>query len=446
MRDRVVWAATIAYAAIFTALGSLKYLVHRNLVDFGIFAQTAASVPAFRNAVEGSHWAFHFSPILLVAGGLLEVWRSPFALIALQSLACALVIPPVCDIVERGRGTAAARLTAGVLFLYPALAGLAFNDFHENAFAPAAVAWMVWAFDAGSMTLMLVFAALTLAVKEDQAIFLAIASAVVLWRFRGTSWARAAGLVLAASLVVLIKYFSYVQPHAVANPGWQPVRFYAWSASDFATLLPAGVLGRLGFVVLAFTPLLFIPFRSRAMWLAAAPLAEVLLSRMPTTYTLGSHYAGAWLGYVLAAFAFGVCTLSRERAELLLRWCFVPCAIVLLVANPLHPGLNLRLPQARDAALDRAIAWLPPGARVATQEEAYGHLALSDPNATVLPEKPDRPIDACYVLVDADWPESPRLVEYGATLAALVRRGEYVAVHRDAGATIYRRSSCPVPR
>jgi hypothetical protein len=443
VRDRVVWAATIAYAALFTALGALRYLVHRNLVDFGIFAQTASSGVAFRNAIEGSHWAFHFSPILFVASALLGIWRSPFVLIALQSLACALVIPPICGIVERRHGRTAVRLTALVLVLYPATAGLAFTDFHENAFAPAAIAWMFWAFEGGRLYLTLLFAALALSVKEDQAVFLAIAGAAGAWRYRGTSHGRVAVVIGSVAVTVACWYFLRLQPHAAVLPGWRPERFYAWTASDAAALFPGGILARLGFIVLAFGPLLFLPFRSRAMWLAAAPLAEVLLSRMPTTFTMGTHYAGAWLGYALFAFALAAGRLPEPRAELLLRWCVAPCALVLLVANPLHPGLNLRLPQPRDAALDRAIAWLPADAAVATQEEAYGHLALTDPNATLLPETPDRSIDACYVLVDSDWPASPRLVEYGKALNAEIRAGRYVAVFRDAGAAVYRLASCP---
>ena len=46
------------------------------------------------------------------------------------------------------------------------------------------------------------------------------------------------------------------------------------------------------------------------MWLAVAPLAEVLSSRMPTTFTMGTHYAGAWIGYVLIAFAFALRELA----------------------------------------------------------------------------------------------------------------------------------------
>lgn len=445
MRDRLLWLGTLLYAALFTLLGAIKYAGHHNLVDFGIFTQTAASAfGCFCNPVEGSHWAFHFSPILYLAGAALYVVRSPLALVALQSLACALVALPIAGLVEARADRRTARLAALVVWLYPPLAGLAFGDFHENVFAPAAVAWMVWAFDRGRSWPTLLFAALALCIKEDQAVFLLIAGALVAWRFRGTTMGRTAIAIASASVLVLVWFYIDIQPDAATAAHWAPERFYAWTAADVRALFFGGILGRIGFLLLAFVPLLFLPLRSRAIWLAAAPLAEVLCSRMPTTFTMGTHYAGAWIGYVLAPFAFGVRRIPAQRAHRLLFACAALCVLELLVADPLHPGRNLAPPGARDAALDRFLAALPPDADVATQEEAYTHLALRDPNATLLPENASEPLEACFALTDEAYPSSPRLQEYGAALQRLVSQGRYVVVRASEGITLYR-AVAPTP-
>lgn len=442
MRDRLIWIGTLLYAAIFTGLGALKYGVHRNLVDFGIFEQTAASAfGCFCNTIEGSHWAFHFSPILYLAGAAVAVAHSPIALIALQSTACALVAPAIAAIVGARFDASAARLSALVVWLYPPLAGLAFGDFHENVFAPAAVAWMLWAFTARRARLTLLFALLALAVKEDQAVFLAIAGALGAWCLRGTSMGRAALVIASASVAVLAGFYFGIQPHAGANANWSPTRFYAWSASDVRALFPVGIAARLGFLALAFVPLLLLPFRSRMMWLAAAPLAEVLLSRMPTTFTMGTHYAGAWIGYVLVPFACAIRRIPIPHARRLLAIAAALCVVELLVADPLHPGLNLRGVQARDIDLDGFLATLPRNLDVATQEEAYTHLALADPRARLLPELPTAPLDACFVLVDRNYPESPRLQEYAAALRVLIRERRYVVVRHSGAVALYARRS-----
>lgn len=415
--DPLLWSAVALYAIALTWLGWVRYETHHALVDFGIFAQTAASAfGCFCNAPEGSHWAFHFSPILYVPGALLLLWKSPLVLIALPAIACALTAPPVYAIVRARADRGTARLAGLVALLYPPLAGLAFVDFHENAFAPAAIAWLLWAFDAGYLGIAAIAALAALAVKEDQAVFLAAAGAIGAWAYRGDARrARFAGGVAIAGAVVAALFFAVVQPHASHAADWQPTRFYAWTGDDVRALFFGGIAARLGFLVLAFAPLAFVPFRSKWLWLALLPLAEVLASRMPTTFAMGTHYAGAWAGYVLIAFAFAVAALPRPRPALW--WALALTAIAFVVADPLHPGLNLRAVQPRDVALDAYLRTLPPYLDVATQEEAYTHLALRDPFATVLPERATAPVGVCHLLVDEDFPDSPRLVEYRAALA-----------------------------
>ncbi len=390
MKDRFLWFGCLIYAALFTLLGLLKYAVHRNLVDFGIFAQTVASAfGCFCNPIEGSHWAFHFSPILYAAGLAVVLAHSPATLVVLQAVAGALVAPPIYGLVLRARGDVGiARLAALVVWLYPPLAGLTFGDFHENVFAPASVAWTLYAFDAGLFVWAIAAAAIALSVKEDQAGFLMIAGALGAWRFRGTTAGRVAAAIAIVSFLVAAEYFWHIQPAAAhASNVWQPSRFYAWSAADMPALFP-DILARCGFILLAFLPLLFLPFRSRMMWLAAAPLAEVLLSRMPTAFTIGTHYAGAWLGYVVVAFAFAVRKLPPARARVALFGCIAFALLEYVAADPLHPGLNLRAVQRRDVELDRFLAHLPSGVSIATQEEAYTHLALANPYARLMPESP----------------------------------------------------------
>jgi uncharacterized membrane protein len=439
VRDRFLWIGCLAYAALFTGLGALKYGAHRNLVDFGIFAQTAASAfGCFCNPIEGNHWAFHFSPILYVVGAMVAAVHSPLTLVALQAIAGAAVAPPIYALVLRSSGDAGiARLGALTVWLYPPLAGLIFGDFHENGFAPAAVAWTLYAFDAGSLAATLFGCAIVLAIKEDQAIFLAIAGALGARWFRGTPRGRVAAGIAVASALTCVAYFALIAPHAGAN--WQPSRFYAWSGADARSLL-SGIPARLGFLLLAFVPLLFVPLLSPAIALAVAPLAEVLFSRMPTTFTMGTHYAGAWIGYVLVAFAFALRRIPQARRRAVLGACIALCAVEFLVADPLHPGLNLRRVEARDVALDRFLHTLPAGAGVATQEEAYTHLALSDPNARLLPEFPSVPASACFILLDRDFPDSARLQEYGGAVAGLVNERRYVLVTRSGGILLYRRA------
>ncbi len=454
----MLWAAVAAYAALYFALGYVKYAAHRNFVDLGIFAQTTASAfGCFCNTIEGSHWAFHFSPILYAVGVVVFVWHSALALVAVQAIAGALTAPPIYGIVRRYADRKTALLAALVVLLYPPLAGVVFNDFHENGLAPAAIAWLLWAFDGGYVAATLVFAALALAIKEDQAIFLSAAGAIGAWSYRrDPSRMRLALGVAVAAVALFVLYFALIQPHANVNPHphWAPARFYGWGYgmpnNGLASAILSALLQRAGYLLLAFVPLLFIPFRSRAIVLAILPLVEVLASLMPTTFTMGTHYAGAWIGYVFFAFALGVVSIARsdpKRAHRLLYWCIGLCVLEFAIADPLHPGYFLRPPAARDTRLGRFLRSLPPSIDVATQEEAYTHLAATDSNATLLPETIEltsgSAVRACYILIDPDYPDSVRLIEAEPLVKQLVASGKYAIVTRAEAIVLYRARSCP---
>lgn len=440
--DPLLWAGTAAYAVIYFILGCIRYGAHRNFVDLGIFAQTAASAfGCFCNTVEGSHWSFHFSPILYAAGALMRLWPSALALVALQAVAGALTIPPIYALVRARADRSAARLAALVVLLYPPLAGVVFNDFHENGLAPAAIAWALWAFDARNIGWTIVLTLVALSVKEDQAIFIAaagIAGAVAYREDRVRMRLALFGVVGGAA--VAAGYFAIGHPHAAG-------RFYAWTPQDVRALVPSGILQRIGFVLLAFVPLLFLPFRTPAFAVMLLPLAEVLASRMSTTYTMGSHYAGAWAGWAFYTFAIAIAAVwarDPRRARRALYWCIGLCVAEFAAADPLHPGYFLHARTARDVALDNVLRTLPQNMALATQEEAYTHLAATDPNVTVLPETPGEPVTACTILTDEDFSESPRLQEARGLVAQLVSSGVYRVARRDGGITLYTKNAgCP---
>lgn len=434
-----MWAGAAVYAAIYFLLGAVRYAGHRNFVDLGIFAQTAASAfGCFCNTVEGSHWAFHFSPVLYIAGALMRLWPSALALVALQALAGALTIPPVYALVRAHTDVRAARLAAAIVFVYPALAGVVFNDFHENGLAPAAIAWLLWAFDAGRSAWAIVFTLLALSVKEDQALFIAAAGVAGAIAYRGDRTRRTLAIVAAAiSAAVFAGYVILAHPHAAG-------RFYAWTPADVRALFPQGVLQRVGFLLLAFVPLLFVPFRTPAVFAIVLPFVEVLASRMPTTYTMGSHYAGAWAGWTFYAFAIGIARIwsnDAHRAHRILYWCVGLCVAEFAAADPLHPGFFLHARAPRDSALDAFLRTLPADASVATQEEAYTHLAATDPNATLLPETASGRVGTCMILTDADFPDSPRLQEAGSLVERLARSGVYRVSRRSGGISLYTKTA-----
>lgn len=385
-----VWLASALYASLYFVLGYDKYATYHAGADLGLFTQTIASAfSGFRNTTEGgSHFTFHFSPDLALFAPLLLAWRSPLALVAVQAAAGALVAPPLFWLARKRMPGGPALGVAIVALAYPPLAGVTFSDFHENGLAPAAVAWLVWAVDARRFAVAAALLVFVLGIKEDEALFVAAAAVFALVYFgrKGDAAGRIfAAAALAAAAAVFVSFFTIVRPLAGARMGWAPLHFYVWARAVDAGSTPWYSIGRPAYFLEALVPLAFACVFSPVFLLALPGFAECLLSHSSATYTMGTHYAGAWVGWVLVAFAFGIARVYRgrpKRALLLLRISLALCAAVLLFASPTHWGHYLRARTAHDRLLDRTLAALRPDLEFGTHDELFAHAGF-DPNASL---------------------------------------------------------------
>jgi uncharacterized membrane protein len=438
-----VWLLAALYAALYFALGAIRYATYHSGADLGLFTQSIASVfHGFANTTEGgSHFTFHFSPLLYLCAPFLLLAHSALALVALQAIAGALALPPLFLLTRRRLPERLAFGIALAAFFYPPLAGVTFADFHENGFVAAATLWLLWAVDARRWVLGAAFLAITLAIKEDQAAILAFAAVFgcIYFARRG----ERAGLTFCAAALVLALatfafFFGAVRSLAGAKESWGPLHFYAWDRIvDPKGSTPWWSIGRPAYFLEAVVPLAFVCFLSPVFVLALPGFAECLFSHESVTYTMGTHYAAVWIPYVLAAFAFGVARIYGRRPELargLVRTCVILCALNLVFASPTHWGHYLRARSAHDAALDRALASLPPDLEVGTHDETFAHLGF-DPNASLGLRRAPR-----FALVDSTYTGSYWVQQMRPELQRGVASGRYRLVWNRDGIELYERT------
>jgi len=187
----------------------------------GLFVQTIASAfRGFSNTLEGtSHFAYHFSPILYLCAPLLWVSHSALALVGVQAVATALIAPALYAIARKRTGDGSAAALACIALLYPPLQGVTFTDFHEAAFAPAAVAWLLWALDARRFGIAALLLASVLCIKEDQApamAFLGVAGCAYFGRRGERAGVAFCAAAVAAACAVFWGFFAVVRPLAGA--------------------------------------------------------------------------------------------------------------------------------------------------------------------------------------------------------------------------------------
>lgn len=185
------WLTALLTAAffLFTACWGIGrvYTFSAPTYDMGIFSQMfyymkQTGLPLTTLERDGllSHFAVHVSPIYYLMLPFYCLAPRPETLAALQAAVLASAVVPLWMLGRRHGLTGAQRtLCCAALLLYPAFSGGTGYDLHENCFLTALILWLFYGLDTGRRGLTVLSALLTLAVKEDAAVYVAV---VGLWR------------------------------------------------------------------------------------------------------------------------------------------------------------------------------------------------------------------------------------------------------------------------
>lgn len=405
--------------------------------DLGIFDQTIwhysrFEAPASSIKDVASILGDHFSPALALLAPLYWLWDDVRMLLITQALLVALAAVPIFVFCRARVGRAGAlMLVASYLVFWGVQSAIGF-DFHEVALAPPLIAGALVAIDRGRLGVALALCAGLLLVKEDLS-FLVAAFGVYLL----TLGHRRAGM---ACLLGGVAWYGLVS--AVVIPHFAGGRSFAyWSYQQFGSSLPDAVAGvithpwrlltvglgdstKIATLARLVVPFLGLALLSRVAILAVPLLAERFLSDTPSYWTTGSHYSLTIAVVLVCGSAAGLQTLGRWRR--LERWrtpgIAVACAAVLalnIVSARGFPLTSLLHPSfyragANTPALRAALALVPPGASVATEDALVAHLSHRQTVAEISPQTGETD----YVVVN-----------YAGPFGAMTPNGGFAAVH-----------------
>ena len=257
--------------------------------DFGIFVQMFHSMkttglPMTTVERDGllSHFHVHMSPIYYLILPFYCLVPRPETLQVLQAAVMASAVIPLWKL-GRHHGLSGLQRTllCALLVLYPAFAGGAAYDLHENCFLTPLLLWLLYGLDSRNTSLTAVAALLTLCIKEDAAVYVAVIALFVILRaalrYRKENRRElATGLVL---LGVSLVWFGAVTGFlATVGDGVMTSRYrnFMFNGSDsLVTVIQAVILSpmkaifecvdqeKLIFIGMTLCPLLFLPFLTR---------------------------------------------------------------------------------------------------------------------------------------------------------------------------------------
>ncbi len=159
--------------------------------DFGIFSQMFYSMRKVGRPIttlerDGllSHFAVHVSPIYYLLLPFYVVLPHPATLQVLQALIVTSSVIPLWKLGQlHGFGEWKRVILCAVLLLYPAFSGGVGYDLHENCFLTPLILWIFYGIEKGNAPLTFTAAILTLSVKEDAPVYVAV---IALWLLLST--------------------------------------------------------------------------------------------------------------------------------------------------------------------------------------------------------------------------------------------------------------------
>lgn len=255
--------------------------------DFGIFAQmfhsmktTGLPITTVERDGPLSHFAVHVSPIYYLLLPFYALVPIPATLQVLQAVVLASAVIPLWKIGKHHGLSPLPRMLACLMLLfYPAYAGGTSYDIHENAFLTPLILWLLYGMDRRNGWITGLSALLTLMVKEDAAVYVAVIALYLLLRavLRGKKrWDLIAGaLLLAGSLLWFGAVTAYLSGSGDGVMTYRYDNFIYDDSSSLVTVIKAVLLcpmkavfecvdpEKLEFIALTLLPLAGLPLITR---------------------------------------------------------------------------------------------------------------------------------------------------------------------------------------
>ncbi len=257
--------------------------------DMGIFSQmfysmrtTGQPITTVERDGPLSHFMVHVSPIYYLMLPFYCLYPKAETLQVLQAVVLASSVIPLWLLAGRMNLPSWQRiLLCALLLFYPALSGGTSYDLHENCFLTPLLLWLFYAMERRSIGLTALFAVLTLCVKEDAAVYVAVAALywiikTLLRREDGYKKDLFTGLgMLAAAVIWFFAVTGYLAAYGDGVMTYRYDNFIYDGSGSLMTVLKAVLLEpmkalfecvdaeKLSFIGLTLLPLLGLPFFTR---------------------------------------------------------------------------------------------------------------------------------------------------------------------------------------
>lgn len=351
------WIAVIVLSAVFMlvftalAMAMRYYKLCTPAFDFGIFTQMFENmkdglgpITTVERNYELSHFAVHFSPAYYLMLPFYMLFPHPVTLQVLQGVFITSGIIPVFLIARKyGFSLIHSSLFSVIYALYPAFTGGCSYDIHENCMLPAFLLWFIWAIEREKTIPMFVFALLTLLVKEDAAVYVAVIGLYLLLSDRSKKTRTLGVAIFGVACIYFFAVCTYLNNNGLGIMDWR-YKDYMYSGGALITSIvvtaftnPGYILSnlftgeKLTFTVQTLGVLGGIPLVSKKLARYILLIPFVLVNLMPTyqyQHSIYFQYVFGSCALIIWLFIMNISELSYNRARCFTVFSLIACAVM----------------------------------------------------------------------------------------------------------------------
>ena len=387
-------------------IGVLRYRTYSAPnFDFGIFVNMfhnmketlLPTVSCERDAIM-SHFDVHISPVWYLLLPLYALFPTPETLQIGQAVILASGVFPLYLICRKY--SLSRPMSIGAIFVYaclPALSSGTFYDIHENCFLTPLLLWMFYFFEKDKPIPMYIFALLTLSVKEDAAIYVAI---FALYAFFAKKKRLHGGILIAFSIVYISVAVSILEKtgygamtnryanYTDGKDGLLPIiltciKNPAYIFTQFAIEGDKGqtLASKLLYILQMLVPLGFIPLITKKISRYILLFPFVLINLMPLypyQYQIGFQYSFGSIAFLIYLFVINVSDMKIEGKRLAVSFCAISSALLFMVSTvPKFEQYDKAWKEShvQYEKMDEILAQIEPNASVTASTMLLPHIA-----------------------------------------------------------------------
>jgi uncharacterized membrane protein len=371
-----------------------------------------------------SHFDVHMSPIYYLMLPVYWLFPSPVTLQILQAAVITSAVIPLWKLAKHyGLNSFLRMLVCTVLLLAPAFSGGTSYDLHENCFLTPLILWLFYGIVRKSGWITAIAALLTLMVKEDAAVYVAV---IGLWLLISSllhrrGWGAVAGTIL---LAVSIGYFLAVTGYlAEHGDGVMSYRYYNLMLRKKDTLMsviknillcPMKMLyecvdsEKIEYILLTALPLLGLPLITRRYerYLLLIPYILInLISDYVYQHSVFFQYNFGSIAFLMYLVVVNLSDLSitlKQASALVAVVVSAVCCVTTVFPRAYGPIKNYLNHREHYASISETLSLIPDGASVTAPGWYTPHLSKRAKLYDIRYSKPEYALSAEYVVLLKD--------------------------------------------